>query len=47
MNYISYLIGDEGEGSLFVYLKEKDWVLNLIVGFGIEGDKFKDFNVSF
>ncbi len=41
------MIGDEGEGSLLAYLKEKDWALNLIAGSGIEGDKFKDFNVSF
>ena len=47
LNYISHLIGDEGEGSLLAYLKEKDWALNLIAGSGIEGDKFKDFNVSF
>ena len=47
LNYISHLIGDEGQGSLLAYLKEKDWALNLIAGSGIEGDKFKDFNVSF
>ena len=32
---------------MLAYLKEKDWALNLIAGSGIEGDKFKDFNVSF
>lgn len=47
LNYISHLIGDEGEGSLLAYLKSKDWALNLIAGSGIEGDQFKDFNVSF
>lgn len=47
LNYISHLIGDEGEGSLLAYLKQQDWALNLIAGSGIEGDKFKDFNVSF
>lgn len=47
LNYISHLIGDEGEGSLLAYLKQKDWALNLIAGSGIEGDRFKDFNVSF
>ncbi|GFD68034.1 insulinase family protein [Alteromonas sp. KUL106] len=47
LNYISHLIGDEGEGSLLAYLKEQDWALNLIAGSGIEGDSFKDFNVSF
>lgn len=47
LNYISHLIGDEGEGSLLAYLKQKEWALNLIAGSGIEGDAFKDFNVSF
>ena len=47
LNYISHLIGDEGEGSLLAYLKHKGWALNLIAGSGIEGDAFKDFNISF
>lgn len=47
LNYFSHLLGDEGEGSLLAYLKGKNWVTNLIAGSGIEGDSFKDFNVSF
>lgn len=47
LNYISHLIGDEGEGSLLAYLKNHNWVTNLIAGSGIEGEDFKDFNVSF
>jgi len=47
LNYISHLLGDEGEGSLLAYLKEKGWVTNLIAGSGIEGDDYKDFNVNF
>ena len=47
LNYLSHLIGDEGEGSLLACLKAKNWVTNLIAGSGIEGDDFKDFNVSF
>lgn len=47
LNYLSHLLGDEGEGSLLAYLKSKNWALNLIAGSGIEGDDFKDFNVSF
>lgn len=47
LNYISHLLGDEGKGSLLAYLKQKNWALNLIAGSGIEGDKFKDFNISF
>ncbi|WP_026294739.1 insulinase family protein [Salinimonas chungwhensis] len=47
LDYISHLLGDEGEGSLLNYLKNRNWVTNLIAGSGIEGDDFKDFNVSF
>lgn len=47
LNYISHLLGDEGEGSLLASLKARGLVLNLIAGSGIEGDDFKDFNVSF
>ncbi|MBU2977368.1 insulinase family protein [Alteromonas sp. C1M14] len=47
LNYLSHLLGDEGEGSLLAYLKSKNWVTNLIAGSGIEGKDFKDFNVSF
>lgn len=36
-DFISYMLGDEGVGSLFVYLKVKGWIINLIVGLGIEG----------
>ncbi len=46
LNYISHLLGDEGEGSLLAYLKSKNWVTNLIAGSGIEGDDYKDFNVN-
>lgn len=37
LDFISYVLGDEVLGSLFVYFKVKGWVSNLIVGFGIEG----------
>lgn len=47
LNYISHLLGDEGTGSLLAYLKDKGWANNLIAGSGIEGDAFKDFNISF
>ncbi len=47
LDYLSHLIGDEGEGSLLAVLKRKGWVINLIAGSGIEGDYFKDFNISF
>lgn len=47
LNFISHLLGDEGEGSLLAYLKQQNWCTNLIAGSGIESDDFKDFNVSF
>ncbi|QJR79861.1 peptidase M16 [Alteromonas pelagimontana] len=47
LNYISHLLGDEGEGSLLAFLKARNWVTNLIAGSGIEGEDFKDFNVNF
>ncbi|MDF2177127.1 insulinase family protein [Aliiglaciecola sp. CAU 1673] len=46
LNMISHLIGDEGEGSLLSYLKQKGWVTSLSAGGGIQGRNFKDFNVS-
>ena len=47
LDYISHVLGDEGQGSLFAYLKSKNWVTSLIAGSGIEGEDFKDFNVNF
>lgn len=47
IQYLSHLLGDEGRGSLFSFLKAKGWITNLIAGSGIEGENFKDFNVSF
>ncbi|MCW8107789.1 insulinase family protein [Alteromonas ponticola] len=47
LDYLSHLLGDEGEGSLLAVLKCKNWVISLIAGSGIEGDHFKDFNISF
>ncbi|WP_232364416.1 insulinase family protein [Salinimonas lutimaris] len=47
LNYFSHLLGDEGEGSLLAFLKAHNWVTNLIAGSGIEGDDYKDFNISF
>ena len=47
LDYISHVLGDEGQGSLFAYLKAQNWVTSLIAGSGIEGEDFKDFNVNF
>ncbi|MDC8831572.1 insulinase family protein [Alteromonas gilva] len=46
LDFISHVLGDEGSGSLFAYLKAKGWVTNLIAGSGIEGQTFKDFNIN-
>lgn len=46
LDYISHLLGDEGQGSLLDYLKRNRLATNLIAGSGIEGEDFKDFNIS-
>ncbi|TPV61749.1 peptidase M16 [Aestuariibacter sp. GS-14] len=46
LDFISHVLGDEGAGSLFAYLKARGWVTNLIAGSGIEGVGFKDFNIN-
>ncbi|GGF71802.1 peptidase M16 [Alteromonas lipolytica] len=46
LDFISHVLGDEGSGSLFAYLKAKGWASNLIAGSGIEGENFKDFNIN-
>ena len=46
LDFISHMLGDEGAGSLFAYLKAKGWITNLIAGSGIEGQGFKDFNIN-
>lgn len=43
---ISQLIGDEGKGSLLWYYKQKGWATSLSSGGGIQGENFKDFNIS-
>ncbi|GAB5382215.1 MAG: insulinase family protein [Aliiglaciecola sp.] len=46
LEYISHLLGDEGQGSLLWHLKKCDWVTNLSAGGGINGSNFKDFNIN-
>ncbi len=43
---LAYLLGHEGEGSILSSLKKHQWALGLTAGAGINGSKFKDFNVS-
>lgn len=47
VGYIGHLIGYEGKGSLLSLIKGKGWCNNLSAGRGINGNNFKDFNVSF
>lgn len=44
--YLSHILGDESEGSLLAYLRMKGWATNLVAGSGIEGSRFKDFNLN-
>lgn len=46
LEYLSHLLGDEGQGSLLWHMKKQDWVTNLNAGGGINGSNFKDFNVN-
>lgn len=46
ISFISHLIGDEGEGSLFEELKKQGLINALSAGNGISGSNFKDFNIS-
>ncbi|WP_438865567.1 insulinase family protein [Neptunicella sp.] len=46
LSIISYLLGDEGQGSLLWFLKEQNWATNLSAGGGIQGSNFKDFNIN-
>ncbi len=43
---LSYLLGHEGKGSILSALKQKQWVMALSAGAGINGSNFKDFNIA-
>ncbi|WP_024871068.1 insulinase family protein [Tolumonas lignilytica] len=47
LTYISHLLGDEGKGSLFAYMKRKGWISALSAGGGVGGSNFRDFQVNF
>ena len=47
MTFISHLLGYEGKGSLFAWLKQQGWVNTLSAGGGVGGSNFKDFCISF
>ncbi|WJG10635.1 insulinase family protein [Aliiglaciecola sp. LCG003] len=46
LEMISHLLGDEGQGSLLSFYKQRNWATNLSAGGGINGSNFKDFNVN-
>lgn len=47
LTFISHLLGYEGKGSLYSWLKHQGWVNTLSAGSGVGGSNFKDFCVSF
>ena len=46
LDFISQLLGDEGNGSLFCVLKQAGWCTGLSAGGGISGSHFRDFNIN-
>lgn len=46
VSFAAHIIGYEGQGSLFEYLKEQGLINALSAGNGISGSNFKDFNIS-
>ncbi len=46
LSYLAHLLGNEGEGSLMSYLKEKEWINSLAAGGGVNGTNFREFTVS-
>jgi len=47
LTYISHLLGYEGKGSLFGYMKRQGWITALSAGGGNNGSNFRDFQVNF
>lgn len=47
ISFLAHLIGDEGEGSVLSYLKQRGWVNQLSAGGGIDGSNYKDFTIAF
>ena len=46
VSFAAHIIGYEGQGSLFEFLKERGLINALSAGNGISGSNFKDFNIS-
>ena len=47
LTFISHLLGYEGKGSLFSWLRNQGWINTLSAGSGVGGSNFKDFAISF
>lgn len=47
LSYISHLLGYEGKGSLFSYMKRQGWITALSAGGGNSGSNFRDYQVNF
>ncbi|WP_070963541.1 insulinase family protein [Vibrio sonorensis] len=46
LSYFAHLLGYEGENSLMLALKEKDWITSLSAGGGASGSNYREFTVS-
>lgn len=46
LSYYAHLLGFEGEGSLMLHLKEKEWITSLAAGGGVSGSNFREFTIS-
>ncbi|MEP0355847.1 insulinase family protein [Paraglaciecola sp.] len=46
LSVLSHILGDEGDGGLLSFYKQKNWATTLSAGGGIEGSSFKDFNIN-
>ncbi len=47
LTFLSHLLGYEGKGSLYAWLRNQGWINTLSAGSGVGGSNFKDFAVSF
>lgn len=46
LSFIAHLIGDESEGSLVSFLKNKNWINYLSAGGGLSGSTYREFVIS-
>jgi len=46
LSYFAHLLGDEGEGSLMLHLKQLGWINSLGAGGGMSGSNYREFTVS-